>query len=102
MIGMKQKDKCCVMCNCNNPLMLTKDHVTPKSCGGTDEDSNIQTLCWTCNQLKGSLTQDEFIEYMEALKILKRLCKLNFKFPSSLPLSFSQHHYPLFRDKYEK
>ncbi len=33
-----------------NPL--TADHITPKSAGGTDQQSNLQTLCRKCNSQK--------------------------------------------------
>ena len=58
----RKKGEYCVYCNCNNILMLTKDHIVPRSQGGGDEESNIQTVCWTCNQLKGSLTHKQFME----------------------------------------
>lgn len=31
---------------------LTKDHITPKMLGGTDSLSNLEPMCYTCNQLK--------------------------------------------------
>lgn len=35
------------------PRYLTLDHIQPKSKGGYDEDTNLQTLCNKCNQEKG-------------------------------------------------
>ena len=34
-------------------ILLTKDHIKPKSLGGMDIHSNYQTMCSTCNSLKG-------------------------------------------------
>ena len=34
-------------------IVLTKDHIIPKSCGGEDCHSNYQTMCSICNSLKG-------------------------------------------------
>jgi len=30
----------------------TVDHIIPKARGGTDEDSNLQALCWPCHKVK--------------------------------------------------
>ena len=37
-----------------HPVMLTLDHIKPRSKGGTRSDSNIQVLCRQCNNLKGN------------------------------------------------
>lgn len=34
-------------------VLMTKDHVLAKARGGTDELANYQTMCCTCNNLKG-------------------------------------------------
>jgi 5-methylcytosine-specific restriction endonuclease McrA len=33
-------------------VLMTKDHIHAKSCGGKDLHSNYQTMCLTCNNLK--------------------------------------------------
>jgi hypothetical protein len=35
-------------------ILMTKDHIVPKSCGGEDADGNFQTMCTTCNNLKSN------------------------------------------------
>lgn len=41
-------------------VLMTKDHIIPKSKGGPDHDSNYQTMCSLCNRDKGSkLTLEE-------------------------------------------
>ena len=35
-------------------VMMTKDHIVPKSLGGKDELENYQTMCVTCNCEKGN------------------------------------------------
>lgn len=35
-------------------IMLTKDHITPKSKSGKNRPENYQTLCYTCNKTKGA------------------------------------------------
>ena len=42
--------------------MITKDHVTPKSNGGSNELSNLQPMCSICNTKKGSLPMKVFEE----------------------------------------
>ena len=35
-------------------VLMTKDHILAKSKGGTDDLNNYQTMCCTCNNLKGA------------------------------------------------
>ena len=35
-------------------ILMTKDHIVPKSKGGKDIISNLQTMCAICNTLKAS------------------------------------------------
>lgn len=45
----------CVFCGASEPLSL--DHIWPWSLGGSDEPSNLQTLCIPCNMRKGAKVQ---------------------------------------------
>lgn len=36
-----------------NEIMMTKDHIIPKSKGGQDHLDNYQTMCYDCNYEKG-------------------------------------------------
>ncbi len=48
---------------CGNPLSrqkATRDHVQPRSKGGTDSKKNIVDSCRPCNEEKGCLTLEEF------------------------------------------
>jgi 5-methylcytosine-specific restriction endonuclease McrA len=38
---------------CGTTQKLTLDHITPQAMGGGDEDENLQTLCLSCNDMKG-------------------------------------------------
>ena len=31
---------------------VTVDHIIPKVAGGTDDDANLQSLCWPCHRKK--------------------------------------------------
>lgn len=39
---------------CGSSSELEYDHITPFSCGGNSEPSNIQLLCQTCNRSKSN------------------------------------------------
>ena len=39
---------------CGSSVNLEYDHITPFSCGGTSEVSNIQLLCQKCNRSKSN------------------------------------------------
>lgn len=42
-------------CNCcGSSSNLEYDHITPYSCGGSSEASNIQLLCMSCNRSKSN------------------------------------------------
>jgi len=38
----------------NNEVLMTKDHIFPKSKGGKDHLDNLITMCWPCNFEKGT------------------------------------------------
>ena len=42
-------------------LAFTKDHVKPKSQGGT----RTVPCCWTCNQIKGQMMPREWFRFMD-------------------------------------
>lgn len=54
-------DKCFY---CNRPfregLAPTRDHIIPKSKGGTDSLKNRKPCCFECNQLKSNLDMNQF------------------------------------------
>lgn len=39
-------------------VMLTRDHIIPKSKGGTEDPLNSQVLCFTCNCEKGNIIEE--------------------------------------------
>src|SRR3990167_6528590 len=50
----------CVACGQDSEAQpLTRDHIIPKSKGGSNRLSNIQPLCQRCNKQKGT----EFTDY---------------------------------------
>lgn len=57
----KQKKKC-MYCgkDKHEPNDLHLDHMTPIALGGSNDISNLQLLCGSCNSRKGTMTDDEF------------------------------------------
>lgn len=53
---MYEFDQCCAGCAWRSPAihMLSVDHIVPTSKGGTDDPSNLQLLCHSCNAIKGN------------------------------------------------
>lgn len=39
-------------------IFMTKDHIVPSSIGGSDDLSNLQTMCEDCNSIKSNLLID--------------------------------------------
>lgn len=39
-------------------VLMTKDHIIPKSKGGSDDISNYQTMCERCNKAKGNKLEE--------------------------------------------
>jgi len=83
----------CIYCNCNNPLLMTIDHKDPKVRGGKDDYKNYQTCCFICNQLKGPLKHEEYLEYLKALKILYKLRKIKLEL-KQFDISFDARRHP--------
>jgi hypothetical protein len=38
-------------------MLFTKDHIMPRSLGGSDELRNLQVMCSKCNEAKGNLEE---------------------------------------------
>ena len=44
---------------CDDGMLMTKDHIYPKSLGGLDRISNLQPMCAECNSKKGNMVSGE-------------------------------------------
>ena len=65
----------CETCGVSNHIKaLEVDHIIPKSLGGTDEISNFQALCYTCNPMKGNKSKTDFREVRESYKKRNSKC----------------------------
>lgn len=56
--------------------VMTVDHKIPLSKGGTNDFSNLQPACGTCNLLKSALTMPELMEKIAEIKRYNRKIKI--------------------------
>lgn len=69
----------CVYCGVKN-VSFEKEHVIPRSCGGSNRISNLVLSCHDCNQKKDNLPIDEFLKDNPALlKKIKAQLKSSLK-----------------------
>lgn len=55
-----RNDKCCYCGRNLNNMQRTREHILPKSKGGTDSLKNLRPCCFECNQLKSDLELRQF------------------------------------------
>ena len=61
-IGLKRTKGVYAPCAyCGRTALLTRDHIVPKSRGGTSEKDNIILVCRCCNESKGNLLLEEWL-----------------------------------------
>lgn len=49
------------------------DHVVPKSGGGENNTNNARCCCFVCNQMKGSMSLDEFVSKIKKIYTFRNL-----------------------------
>jgi 5-methylcytosine-specific restriction endonuclease McrA len=55
----------CAVCGLAGEIHV--DHITPVSKGGTNDEGNLQALCWQCNYKKGNrLTNEQLRKWVES------------------------------------
>ena len=60
---LKRDNHTCQSCGARalDGAILEVDHIVPRSKGGSNDESNLQTLCSHCNSGKSDKTEDEFM-----------------------------------------
>lgn len=67
----KQNKRCIGCLDEYSKRNMEIDHIEPKSKGGTDDPSNLQLLCSTCNRMKGTSSQAVFLAKTAHLRVGK-------------------------------
>lgn len=57
----------CEACCVSNRELLSLDHIVARSLGGRNTRENLMALCKPCNERKGSLTMDRWLETLDAV-----------------------------------
>lgn len=67
--------------NTNKEILMTKDHIIPKSLGGANHLSNYQTCCTNCNRIKSAnmITLIELRELLLTKETSEIISLLNYK-----------------------
>ena len=71
LVDLATKQRTCGYCLYPVALDFQFDHRCPIARGGHHELYNLEVACPRCNQLKGRLTNDEFVRFREFLKGLR-------------------------------
>lgn len=62
-----------------NEILMTKDHIVPRSKGGINDISNYQTMCNLCNEAKGNkIIENNVVLIQTALIEIDENCKIMF------------------------
>ena len=65
----------CLLCGISaGERALEVDHITPRSQGGTDDISNLQALCFSCNAMKKDTDDTDFRNVEEEYETRKAGC----------------------------
>ena len=63
------QDWLCVYCGADISKRASIDHIVPVIRGGTSDPENLQLVCLRCNQSKGDLSHEEFLEKLKRIKV---------------------------------
>ena len=92
---LKRAKFCCELCGISaNLKALEVDHIIPRKHGGSDDLSNLQALCYSCNAMKRDRDDTDFRKVRESYDkrdkdciLCKRLTKNEFELDNKLAFS---------------
>ncbi len=65
----------CELCGISADIRaLEVDHIVPRNSGGTDDQSNLQALCYSCNAMKRDRDQTDFRKVRESYEYSEMDC----------------------------
>lgn len=65
----------CELCGISaDQKALEVDHILPRNLGGSDDESNLQALCYSCNAMKRDRDDTDFRGMSEAYHLRKKGC----------------------------
>ena len=70
--------------------LMTRDHILPKSKGGRDHISNMQTMCVDCNKAKGNTYNGDFPEK------LRNIVAVNIDNPEKI-MTYEDENFAIFQ-----
>jgi len=68
------KSKCELCGVSNNDKALEVDHIIPRNSGGSDDISNLQALCYSCNAMKRDNDDTDFRKVLDSYNDRKKGC----------------------------
>ena len=67
-------------CYCNRKfsknVIISVEHIVPRSCGGSNNLTNLIYACRECNQIRGNMSFFEFYEMVNSLLNNNRVIRL--------------------------
>lgn len=69
------KDKPCVYCGATENITI--EHIIPKSWGGCNHDHNTAPACFDCNQARGNMPLEKFLETRPNANLNRLLYRYN-------------------------